>query len=202
MTEYSEAFKANMVKKLLVPGGPTASALSIRTGICQPTLSRWLRDAREEGMSQSKPPQRVPRRPSEWKPEEKLSLVVQAEGLTGDALGEFLRREGVHEADLAEWRVAALVGLGTRSKAAAVSGDARRVRELERELLRKDKALAETAALLVLKKNHHGRSPTSWTRNSVGLRATSGAEGAAGNFLAFSNPEKNMVQGALRTWYW
>ena len=33
MTEYSEAFKANMVKKLLVPGGPTASALSIRTGI-------------------------------------------------------------------------------------------------------------------------------------------------------------------------
>jgi transposase-like protein len=45
MTEYSEAFKANIVKKLLVPGGPTASALSIRTGICQPTLSRWLRDA-------------------------------------------------------------------------------------------------------------------------------------------------------------
>jgi hypothetical protein len=79
-------------------------------------------------------------------------LLTQSEGLAGDDLGEFLRREGVHEADLAEWRSAALVGLGTRPKTSAVSADARRVRELERELLRKDKALAETAALLVLKK--------------------------------------------------
>ncbi len=79
-------------------------------------------------------------------------MVAQAEGLSGDALGEFLRREGVHEADLAEWRSAALVALGTRAKTPATSGDSRRVRELERELLRKDKALAETAALLVLKK--------------------------------------------------
>jgi transposase len=79
MTEYSEAFKANMVKKLLVPGGPTASALSIRTGICQPTLSRWLRDAREEGMSPSKPPQKVARRPSEWKPEEKGDVPATVE---------------------------------------------------------------------------------------------------------------------------
>lgn len=152
VTDYSPAFKANIVKKLLVPGGPTASALSIRTGICQPTLSRWLRDAKEEGMSKPKPSVRVPRRPGEWKPEEKLLLLAQAEGLAGEALGEFLRREGVHEADLAEWRRAALAGLGTRSKASAVSAEARRVRELERELLRKDKALAETAALLVLKK--------------------------------------------------
>lgn len=152
MTEYSEAFKANMVKKLMVPGGPTASALAIRTGICQPTLSRWLRDAREDGMSHPTPPVRVPRRPGEWKPEEKLRLLAQAEGLAGDALGEFLRREGVHEADVAEWRSAALVALGPRSKTPAVSGDGRRVRELERELLRKEKALAETAALLVLKK--------------------------------------------------
>jgi len=155
VTEYSEAFKANMVKKLMTPGGPTASALSIRSGICQPTLSRWLRDAKEEGMSQRKPSERVPRRPDEWKPEEKLRLLAHAEGLAGDALGEFLRREGVHEADLAEWRGATLVALGTRVKTPAVSGDARRVRELERELLRKDKALAETAALLVLKKKVH-----------------------------------------------
>lgn len=152
VTEYSESFKASMVKKLMMPRGPTASALSIRTGICQPTLSRWLRDAKEEGMPQSKLPVRGARRPEEWGPEEKLALLTQSEGLAGEDLGELLRREGVHEADLAEWRSAALVGLGTRPKTSAVSGDARRVRELERELLRKDKALAETAALLVLKK--------------------------------------------------
>ena len=103
-------------------------------------------------MSQAKPPPRVPRRPGEWKPEEKLRLLEQAGGLAGDALGDLLRREGLHEADLAEWRRAALGALGPNVKAPSSSAEAKRIRELERELLRKDKALAETAALLVLKK--------------------------------------------------
>ena len=149
MTEYSEAFKANMVKKLMLPGGPTASALSIRSGICQPTLSRWLRDAKEESVSPRKPSARVPRRPGEWKPEEKLHLVAQAEGFRRHSR-EFLRREvftrrtspsgGVRPSSLSNAR-----------KDAGTSGRPS-VRELERELLRKDKALAETAALLVLQK--------------------------------------------------
>jgi len=153
VTEYSTAFKANMVKKLMVPGGPTASALSTRSGISQPTLSRWLRDARDEGMSsQPKRPEKIPRRPGEWKSEEKLRIVVEAAGLEGDALGELLRSEGLHEADLAEWRRTVLSALGPVAKTQPGSGEARRIRELERELLRKDRALAETAALLVLKK--------------------------------------------------
>ena len=106
-------------------------------------------------MSEPKSPARVPRRPTEWKADEKLRLLVQADGLTGEALGDLLRREGLHEADLAEWRRAALGALGPSSKTPSSSGEAKRVRELERELLRKDKALAETAALLVLKKKVH-----------------------------------------------
>lgn len=153
MTEYSTVFKANMVKKLMVPGGPTASALSARSGISQPTLSRWLRDARDEGMPlQSKRAVKVARRPGEWKSEEKLRILVEAAGLEGDALGELLRHEGVHEVDLVEWRRTVLSALGPVAKTQPGSGEARRIRELERELLRKDKALAETAALLVLKK--------------------------------------------------
>jgi len=113
MTEYSTAFKANMVKKLLMPGGPTASALSSRSGISQPTLSRWLRDARDGGMpSQPKHHLKVPRRPGEWTSEEKLRIVVEAAGLEGDALGELLRQEGVHDADLAEWRRVVLSARG------------------------------------------------------------------------------------------
>ena len=103
-------------------------------------------------MSHPKAPERGPRRPGEWKPEEKLQILAEATGLAGDALGALLRREGLHEADLAEWRRAALAGLAPSAKSPSSSGDAKRVRELERELLRKDKALAETAALLVLKK--------------------------------------------------
>jgi len=159
MPEYSSAFKANLVKKLMVPGGPTASLLSHQTGISQPTLSRWLRDAREGAMSSEpkipKVPSSRPRRPADWKPEEKLRVVVEAEGLGPEELGELLRREGIHDADRIEWRRAVIAALGTMPKAQPVAAETRRVRELERELARKEKALAETAALLVLKKKAH-----------------------------------------------
>lgn len=152
MTEYSEAFKANMVKKLLMPGGPSANALSATTGISQPTLSRWLRDAREKDVSESKPPSRTPRRPTDWKPADKLRILAETEGLEGEELGAVLRREGLHEADLTEWRQAAMAALSGGAKVTPGSADARRVRELEKQLRRKDKALAEAAALLVLQK--------------------------------------------------
>ena len=53
---------------------------------------------------------------------------------------------------MAQWQQAVLEALGSPSKASRPSVDVRRVRELEKQLLRKDKALAETAALLVLQK--------------------------------------------------
>jgi transposase-like protein len=153
VTEYSEAFKANMVKKMMLPGGPTASALSATSGVSQPTLSKWLRDARDRGMSESKTsPSRSPLRPGDWTPADKLRVLAETEGLEGEELGVVLRREGLHEADLSEWRQAAMTALGGSAKAASGSGDSRRVRELEKQLRRKDKALAEAAALLVLQK--------------------------------------------------
>jgi transposase-like protein len=89
------------------------------------------------------------RRPEDWKPEERLRAVIEAAGLSDAELGEFLRRSGLHEATLAEWRGAALEALGTRKTSGK---EAKRVRELERELRRKERALAEAAALLVLQK--------------------------------------------------
>jgi transposase-like protein len=84
---------------------------------------------------------------------EKLRVVTEARGLSGSELGALLRREGLHEAQLTAWRAAAEAALAepTRGRAAP-SAEAKRIKELERELRRKDAALAETAALLVLKK--------------------------------------------------
>jgi len=73
-------------------------------------------------------------------------------------LGAFLRRRGLHEAQLRQWREAALKGLSDKRPSAPRSqADKRRIRELERELRRKEKALAETAALLVLQKKIQAR---------------------------------------------
>lgn len=94
------------------------------------------------------------RRPQDWTPPEKLDAVLQAAELSGQDLGDFLRRQGLHSTHLEQWRRQMLQGLDEtprRRSGKKKVGD-RRVRELEKELRRKDKALAETAALLVLKK--------------------------------------------------
>jgi transposase len=96
---------------------------------------------------------RAVRRPQDFSPEEKLRVVQRAGQLEVAELGAFLRREGVHEADLTEWRTqandAALAALGGRRQRTT---EQKRVRKLESELRRKEKALAEAAALLVLAK--------------------------------------------------
>jgi transposase len=160
VTEYTEAFRSKVVQRMLGPEARSATSLSRQTGISQPTLSRWLRDAqgRVGGMSKTAspdppPPPPRPRRPEDWKPEERLRVVFEASQLGEGELGAFLRREGLHEATLEQWREAALEALRSpAAKAGATAASSRKVRHLEKELRRKDKALAEAAALLVLQK--------------------------------------------------
>ncbi len=91
------------------------------------------------------------RRPEDWSAAEKLNAVLQASALEEAALGAFLREQGLHDAHLVEWRQQAEQGL-----MATPSSPSTRLKKenqrLEQELRRKDKALAETAALLVLSK--------------------------------------------------
>jgi transposase len=157
--EYSEAFKGKVIQRLLMPNGPSANQLSQEVGVAQSTLSRWLRDATTlEPVTKRRKPLAPKNRPVEQKrPEdrsasEKLHLVLEASALSEADMGEFLRRHGLHEADLAAWREVALSALSGSPAVQPRAGEAKRVRELEKELRRKDKALAETAALLVLQK--------------------------------------------------
>jgi len=92
-------------------------------------------------------------RPKDRTPEEKLRLLIEASGLGEEELGAFLRREGMHEADLRRWRESSLAGLSDNITSKSQAGQAsKKVRRLEKELRRKEKALAEAGALLVLQK--------------------------------------------------
>jgi transposase len=106
----------------------------------QTTLSRWLEEAR------SLP--RVPplKKSNAWTVEEKIKILAGAATLTGEQLSAFLEQHGVRLAEFEQWRLA-LDEEGRSSKAVT-----NRIRGLERELARKEKALAEAAALLILKK--------------------------------------------------
>jgi hypothetical protein len=79
-------------------------------------------------------------------------VVTEAAKLSDADLGAFMRKEGLHEAQLDEWRALVTQALTGPKKRAKKSPEARRVKELEKELLRKDRALAEVTALLALKK--------------------------------------------------
>ena len=156
---YSERFKGQLVRKLATPGGPSASVLAKEVGVPQPTLSRWLRQAGTLGdtvTATSSPAGRTmtAKRPQDWTAEEILDVVIEAASVPEAELGAFLRSRGLHEVQLQQWRRQLLASLRPSTGAASrqASAEARRIRELERDLARKDKALAEAAALLVLKK--------------------------------------------------
>ena len=148
--KYSEAFKSKMVRKMTSPGGPSANTLAQDIGVHQSTLSRWLRQAgRVEGMKKRSQPSRS------WNAAQKLEAVLEAASLSEEDLGPFLRRNGLYRKDLEQWREQMLKGLETklpRRRTSSKTPEGRRIGELEKQLRRKDAALAETAALLVLKK--------------------------------------------------
>lgn len=161
---YAKGFKSQMVKRMVGPEGIPAAALAREVGLSQPTLSRWLRDARRlGGMNDEEAVDGAGDRPAgeakvrkggKRSVQEKLRLIGEAASLSEDELGLFLRRHGLHEATLRSWEQAATSGLS--ESAAARSGrqssEAKKIAGLERELRRKEKALAEMAALITLKK--------------------------------------------------
>jgi transposase-like protein len=156
-----------MIHRLSGNNAISANALSKEVGVSQTTLSTWLRNAsvvqpevaQESTNGFLKEPthymSHTPKRPKDWTPEQKMQAVLEASQLSEEDLGAFLRKNGLHESNLKQWRLEMLGGLQhtvSNKKSKGKSAEAKRIRQLERELTRKDKALAEAAALLVLKK--------------------------------------------------
>ena len=155
---YSKAFRTLMIQKMTDPDGPSPVSLADDIGVSRSSLYRWVSEADTlDIVVNSEPPsftesmQRLSnmKRPQDWNAEEKLAAVLETASLSEEEFGAFLRSRGLHEAQLQQWRDQMLVGLEPKP---VKRGETKRIRELEKELNRKDKALAETAALLVLKK--------------------------------------------------
>ena len=147
MGEYADTFREAMVKKMAGPERRSAGSLAAEVGVAQSTLSRWLR---QHGRLGAETEGSMRKRTRQWGPEEKLRAVMEYEGFDEEARGKYLREKGLFGVDLQRWRSEMLAAVGKRPKNADAQGQ--RIRELEAELRRKEKALAETAALLVLKK--------------------------------------------------
>ena len=168
---YSPEFREAMLRRMMGPEGIRATSLAREVGVSQSTLSRWLRRALD-------PQRETPM--STHSPEDKMRLVLQTASLPDEDLGAFLRTHGLHQADLDAWKAQMLTGLDPaaqrqqRQQQRQELRDAQaRTTQLEKELRRKDAALAETAALLVLKKksNRSGGTRTTTPERSAPARS-------------------------------
>lgn len=161
MNGYSLERKAAVLKKLLPPHSLSVAELSRAEGISDVTLYTWRRQAKVRGEVVSGRVQRgAGKLPEHWPAEAKLAVVIETAALSAIEQSEYCREKGLYPEQIQAWRKACLDGQvsavqQSQHERAQAKADKQRIRELERELNRKEKALAEAAALLVLRKKLH-----------------------------------------------
>ena len=153
MARYGQAFRDRIVARLLPPENAAIDVVSREVGVSMGTLERWRAQAlAAPGELTSSPGELTSSQ--RWTPAARLEAVIATAAMDEAARSAWCREQGLYPAELEAWKRDAIAGLGEPRAASAVEArqDRLRVKELERELHRKDKALAETAALLVLAK--------------------------------------------------
>ena len=98
-----------------------------------------------------------PSNPENWNGENKLAVVIETAALNEEQLSEYCRRKGLYPEQIVRWKASAIAGNEasrplTKAEMQALKKERKKNRRLEKELNRKDKALAEAAALLILQK--------------------------------------------------
>jgi transposase len=154
VARYGQSYKDRVVARLLPPESAALDVVARQVGVSPSTLERWRAEFLANAAGE--PVNAGARR---WTPAARLEAVIVTAAMDEASRSGWCREHGLYAVDLDTWKQAAIAGLGEPGAAntgAASAMDARqdrrRVKELERELHRKDKALAETAALLVLSK--------------------------------------------------
>jgi len=153
MKKYSQERKESILKKLLPPLNQSVAETAREENISVQTLYSWRDKARKQGvfmLSKSK-------KAKQWSPESKLSIVAETMPMNETQLAEYCRGKGLYPDEIKRWKQELLQGVShSESVDREVLQKTKELREekkkLEREIRRKDKALAETTALLVLEK--------------------------------------------------
>ncbi len=145
MARYGQAFKDRAVARLLPPESAALEVISREIGISVDTLERWHADALSK-----------PARGRAWTAGARLEAVITTASMSESDKSAWCREHGVYPGELNQWRASCTSALAepeeARASPQATRQDRKRIKELERDLRRKNAALAETAALLVLSK--------------------------------------------------
>ena len=151
--KYSQERKEVVLRKMMPPHNRSISQLAKEEGISEPTLYNWRNEARRKGFL-------MPDgdcSPEGWTARDKFAAVLESASLNEEETAEYCRRKGIYPEQLTAWRKACEAAndwdkqAGIKLKSEQKT-NRKRIKDLEKELQRKEKALAEAAALLVLQK--------------------------------------------------
>ena len=158
MPRYSDEMKASILKRMMPPQSCSVAQLSRETGITEVTLYHWRKQARQAGEVM---PGGGKQLSDGWDSASKFAVVLETASLNEQALAEYCRGKGLFVEQVRAWRQACEQANARREEQSAdaarqLKTEKQRSKALEHELNRKDKALAEAAALLILAKKYRG----------------------------------------------
>ncbi|MBT4328865.1 MAG: hypothetical protein HOD58_02920 [Gammaproteobacteria bacterium] len=138
---------------MMPPNSQSVAQISRDTGICGPTLYTWKKQYQREGIAVPADPSN----PENWSGEDKLAVVIETATLNEQELSEYCRKKGLYAEQVARWKEMAVNGYDaperlTKADQRELQQLKKKSRKTEKELRRKEKALAEAAALLILEK--------------------------------------------------
>lgn len=150
MARYSSEFKEQIVRKMMPPSSQSVAQISRETNISSPTLYAWRNQYRSQGYV-------VPathKDPEGWDWKAKAAAVIATQPMNEAEKSAYCRENGIYPEQLEAWEASFEVADSSHRTVSKTEDAATRkkLKQLERELRRKDKALAEAAALLVLSK--------------------------------------------------
>jgi transposase-like protein len=148
--KYSESFRQQALEKVYTRGSGTIEMVAEDLNMSKGTLRNWMKADQNNLPARSG---RRSRRPNDWSLAERLQILMESHGLDEEVLNAFCREQGIFRHHLEQWQAAFTAGgsVDTREELRELK-DTNKV--LTRELNRKEKALAEAAALLVLQKKY------------------------------------------------
>jgi len=150
---YTDEFKTSILKRLEKPTTETVSSIASEIGVSKSTIYQWVSTNNKNIKSsninlKSK---------GKWSSEDKFHIVIETISMTEMELSEYCRKKGLYVAEIKLWKEQCLnANIKTMEDPIELKENLKEEQKknklLEKDLLRKEKALAETAALLVLRK--------------------------------------------------
>lgn len=154
MAHLSAATKTAIITKALERGKTPLKEIASANNVGLSTLTRWINSYKQGDVPIEPKLQRVS---LDITPAQKLQYISVCHGLKDDALGAYCRQHGFYSHELQQWKndfLKALMPSDVTKNQDKIDLNIwkKKCADLERDVKRKDKALAEASALLIFKK--------------------------------------------------